>query len=58
MCFVVYVLALVAAARESSAAKINQLQSALKSITDEIALLEEKETLCERQHDALWYVLL
>ncbi|XP_064919304.1 CAP-Gly domain-containing linker protein 1 isoform X2 [Columba livia] len=45
--------ALVAAARESSTAKINQLQSALKSITDEIALLEEKETLCERQHDAL-----
>lgn len=53
-----YVLALVAAARESSTAKINQLQSALKSITDEIKLLEEKEALCERHHAALWYVLL
>ncbi|KFQ80055.1 Coiled-coil domain-containing protein 175, partial [Phaethon lepturus] len=45
--------ALVTAARESSAAKINQLQSALKSIADEIELLDEKQTLCERQNAAL-----
>ncbi|KFV47469.1 hypothetical protein N341_04525, partial [Tyto alba] len=45
--------ALVTAARESSAAEIRQLQSALKSITDEIELLDEKQTLCERQNAAL-----
>ncbi|XP_059675462.1 coiled-coil domain-containing protein 175 [Gavia stellata] len=45
--------ALVTAARESSAAKINQLQSALKRIADEIELLDEKQTLCERQNAAL-----
>ncbi|KFQ81703.1 Coiled-coil domain-containing protein 175, partial [Phoenicopterus ruber ruber] len=45
--------ALVTAARESSAAKINQLQSALKSIAAEIELLDEKQTLCERQNAAL-----
>ncbi|KGL93752.1 Coiled-coil domain-containing protein 175, partial [Charadrius vociferus] len=45
--------ALVTAARESSAAKINQLQSALKSIADEIELLDEKQILCERQNAAL-----
>ncbi|XP_075569178.1 coiled-coil domain-containing protein 175 [Pelecanus crispus] len=45
--------ALVTAAREASAAKINQLQSALKSIADEIELLDEKKTLCERQNAAL-----
>ncbi|KFO87989.1 Coiled-coil domain-containing protein 175, partial [Buceros rhinoceros silvestris] len=45
--------ALVTAARESSAAEIRQLQSALKSIADEIALLEEKQALCERQNAAL-----
>nr|XP_047922212.1 cytadherence high molecular weight protein 2-like isoform X3 [Anser cygnoides] len=45
--------ALVNAARESSAAQINQLQSALKSIAYEIELLDEKQTLCERQNAAL-----
>ncbi|KFZ47978.1 hypothetical protein N321_01295, partial [Antrostomus carolinensis] len=45
--------ALVTAARESSAAKIKQLQSALRSIADEIELLEEKLRLCERQNAAL-----
>ncbi|KFP51563.1 hypothetical protein N323_09277, partial [Cathartes aura] len=45
--------ALVTAARESSAAKIHQLQSALKSIAYEIELLNEKQTLCERQNAAL-----
>ncbi|PKU44752.1 hypothetical protein llap_4930 [Limosa lapponica baueri] len=45
--------ALVTAARESSAAKVNQLQSALKSIADEVELLDEKQILCERQNAAL-----
>ncbi|KFQ18210.1 Coiled-coil domain-containing protein 175, partial [Merops nubicus] len=45
--------ALVTAARESNAAEIHQLQSALKSIADEIGLLEAKQTLCERQNAAL-----
>ncbi|KFP11198.1 hypothetical protein Z169_07418, partial [Egretta garzetta] len=45
--------ALVTAARESSAAKINQLRSALKSTADEIELLDEKQALCERQNAAL-----
>ncbi|KFP94229.1 hypothetical protein N329_00947, partial [Haliaeetus albicilla] len=45
--------ALVTAARESSAAKIHQLQSALKSIAYEIELLDEKQSLCERQNAAL-----
>ncbi|KFM00432.1 hypothetical protein AS27_10298, partial [Aptenodytes forsteri] len=44
---------LVTAARESSAAEINQLQPALKSIADEIELLDEKQTVCERQSAAL-----
>jgi len=52
--FYINFLALVTAARESSAAKINQLQSALKSTAAEIELLEEKQTLCER----LWYVFI
>ncbi|XP_025943075.1 coiled-coil domain-containing protein 175-like [Apteryx rowi] len=45
--------ALVTAARESSAAQIDQLQSALKSIAHEIALLDEKQALCEKQNAAL-----
>ncbi|KAM6311320.1 coiled-coil domain-containing protein 175 [Aegotheles albertisi] len=45
--------ALVTAARESSAARISQLQSAVKSIEDEIELLDEKRMLCERQNAAL-----
>ncbi|XP_048805327.1 probable DNA double-strand break repair Rad50 ATPase isoform X7 [Lagopus muta] len=45
--------ALVAASRESGAAKMNQLQSALKNIASEIELLDEKQTLCERQNAAL-----
>ncbi|XP_021258463.1 myosin-9-like isoform X2 [Numida meleagris] len=45
--------ALVAASRESGAAKMNQLQSALKNIAYEIELLDEKQTLCERQNAAL-----
>lgn len=56
--FCTYFLALVTAARQSSAAKINQLQSALKSIADEIELLAEKQILCERQNAALWYVFI
>ena len=56
--YCIYFLALVTAARESSAAKIHQLQSALKSIAYEIELLNEKQTLCERQNAALWYVLI
>lgn len=56
--FCIYFLALVTAARESSAAEINQLQSALKSVADEIELLDEKQTLCERQNAALWYVFI
>lgn len=57
-CFAFIFLALVTAARESSAAEIRRLQSALESIAEEIALLEEKQTLCERQNAALWYVLM
>ncbi|KFP23759.1 hypothetical protein N325_01545, partial [Colius striatus] len=45
--------ALVTAARESSAAQIRQLQSALESIASDIELLVEKQTLCERQNAAL-----
>ncbi|KFV13896.1 Coiled-coil domain-containing protein 175, partial [Pterocles gutturalis] len=45
--------ALITAARESSAAEIHQLQSALKSIAEEMELLAEKQTLCERQNAAL-----
>ncbi|KFV08648.1 hypothetical protein N340_03354, partial [Tauraco erythrolophus] len=45
--------ALVTAARESRAAKINQLQSAPKSVADEMELLDGKQTLCERQNAAL-----
>ncbi|KFW11468.1 hypothetical protein N326_11868, partial [Eurypyga helias] len=45
--------ALVTAARESSAAKITQLQAAPKSVADETELLNEKQTLCERQNAAL-----
>ncbi|XP_040557571.1 probable DNA double-strand break repair Rad50 ATPase isoform X2 [Gallus gallus] len=45
--------ALVAASREAGAAKMNQLQSALKNIACEIELLDEKQTLCERQNAAL-----
>ncbi|KFZ65939.1 hypothetical protein N338_04549, partial [Podiceps cristatus] len=45
--------ALVTAARESSAVKINQLQSALNSIAADMELLDEKQTLCERQNAAL-----
>ncbi|CAN0115525.1 unnamed protein product [Bubo scandiacus] len=45
--------ALVTAARESSAAKIHQLQSSLKNIADETELLDEKQILCERQNAAL-----
>ncbi|XP_072193506.1 coiled-coil domain-containing protein 175 [Excalfactoria chinensis] len=45
--------ALVAAARESGAAKMNQLQSALKNIAYEIELLDKKQALCERQNAAL-----
>lgn len=56
--FAIYFIALVNAARESSAAQINQLQSALKSIAYEIELLDEKQTLCERQNAALWYVFI
>lgn len=56
--FAIYFVALVNAARESSAAQINQLQSALKSIAHEIELLDEKQTLCERQNAALWYVFI
>lgn len=56
--FCIYFLALVTAARESSAAKIHQLQSALKSIACEIELLDEKQSLCERQNAALWYVFI
>lgn len=54
--FCIYFLAFVTAARESSAAEINQLQSALKSIADEIELLDEKQTVCERQNAAVWCV--
>ncbi|KFP06454.1 hypothetical protein N300_01623, partial [Calypte anna] len=45
--------ALVAAAREASAARIIQLQNALRNITDETELLVGKKTLCERQNAAL-----
>nr|XP_025970706.1 coiled-coil domain-containing protein 175-like [Dromaius novaehollandiae] len=45
--------ALVTAARESSAAQIDQLQSALKSVAHEIVLLDEKQALCEKQNAAL-----
>ncbi|OXB57256.1 hypothetical protein ASZ78_007516, partial [Callipepla squamata] len=45
--------ALVTASRESGAAKMNQLQSALKNIAYEIELLDEKQALCERQRAVL-----
>nr|XP_009669029.1 PREDICTED: coiled-coil domain-containing protein 175 [Struthio camelus australis] len=45
--------ALVTAARESSAAQIDQLQSALKNLAREIELLDEKQALCEKQNAAL-----
>jgi len=56
--FCIYFVALVAASREAGAAKMNQLQSALKNIACEIELLDEKQTLCERQNAALWYVFI
>ncbi|XP_050808534.1 interaptin-like isoform X2 [Gopherus flavomarginatus] len=46
-------LALVAAARESSTAKITELQTALKNITYEIELLNQKQILCETQNAAM-----
>ncbi|XP_038262706.1 polyamine-modulated factor 1-binding protein 1-like isoform X3 [Dermochelys coriacea] len=45
--------ALVAAARESSTAKINQLQTALKNITCEIESLNQEQILCETQNAAM-----
>ncbi|TFK05449.1 Coiled-coil domain-containing protein 175 [Platysternon megacephalum] len=45
--------ALVAAARESSTAKITQLQTALKNITYEIESLNQKQILCETQNAAM-----
>ncbi|KFP43151.1 hypothetical protein N324_11758, partial [Chlamydotis macqueenii] len=51
---VVAEVAALLAARESSAAKIHHLQSALKSIADEIEALDEKQNLRERQNAALW----
>ncbi|XP_074854767.1 coiled-coil domain-containing protein 175 [Carettochelys insculpta] len=45
--------ALVAAAHESSTAKINQLQTALKSVTYETESLNQKQILCETQNAAL-----
>ncbi|CAM4592599.1 unnamed protein product [Caretta caretta] len=45
--------ALVAAARESSTAKINQLQTALKNITCEIESLNREQILCETQNAAM-----
>ncbi|XP_050808529.1 coiled-coil domain-containing protein 175-like isoform X1 [Gopherus flavomarginatus] len=45
--------ALVAAARESSTAKITELQTALKNITYEIELLNQKQILCETQNAAM-----
>ncbi|XP_067410985.1 coiled-coil domain-containing protein 175 [Emydura macquarii macquarii] len=45
--------ALVTAARESNTAEINQLQTALKNITYEIKLLNQKQILCETQNAAL-----
>ncbi|XP_010213346.1 PREDICTED: myosin-6-like [Tinamus guttatus] len=45
--------ALVTAAREASAAQIDQLQSALKHVAHEIASLDEKQNLSEKQNAAL-----
>uniref|UniRef100_A0A8C3IDE1 Uncharacterized protein n=1 Tax=Chrysemys picta bellii TaxID=8478 RepID=A0A8C3IDE1_CHRPI len=45
--------ALVGAARESSTAKITQLQTALKNISSEIESLNQKQILCETQNAAL-----
>ncbi|XP_032638233.2 coiled-coil domain-containing protein 175 isoform X1 [Chelonoidis abingdonii] len=45
--------ALVAAARESSTTKITELQTALKNITYEIELLNQKQILCETQNAAM-----
>ncbi|XP_034624478.1 interaptin-like isoform X1 [Trachemys scripta elegans] len=45
--------ALVGAARESSTAKITQLQTALKNIASEIESLNQKQILCETQNAAL-----
>uniref|UniRef100_A0A452HGP3 Coiled-coil domain containing 175 n=1 Tax=Gopherus agassizii TaxID=38772 RepID=A0A452HGP3_9SAUR len=45
--------ALVAAARESSTAKITELQTARKNITYEIELLNQKQILCETQNAAM-----
>lgn len=56
--FCIYFLALITAARESSAAKINQLLSALESIGYKTELLTEKQALCERQNAELWYVFI
>lgn len=53
-----FFLAVVTAARESCTAEIHRLQTALKSMADEIASLQEKQTFCERQSAALWYVLM
>nr|XP_025046612.1 protein MLP1 [Pelodiscus sinensis] len=44
--------ALVVAAHESSAAQINQLQTALKNIACEIESLNQKQILCETQNAA------
>ncbi|XP_039392101.1 coiled-coil domain-containing protein 175-like [Mauremys reevesii] len=45
--------ALVAAARESSTAKITQLQTALKNVTYEIESLNQKQICCETQNAAM-----
>ncbi|XP_059577336.1 uncharacterized protein LOC102572641 [Alligator mississippiensis] len=45
--------ALVSAAREANAAKIHQLQTALKDVTRETELLDQKQTLYERENATL-----